>query len=58
VLIAPPWVSDVSWAEQEVQLALTRKEIEASPEYKLDTTVDRAYEERLYRHYGQREYWR
>ena len=58
VLIAPPWVTGVSWATQEVQLQLTRREIEASPEYAPDMTMDRAYEERLYSHYGQREYWR
>jgi hypothetical protein len=57
VLIAPPWVSEVSWATQEVQVTLTRAEIEASPEYTPDMALDRAYEEQLHGHYGRRAYW-
>jgi hypothetical protein len=56
VLIAPPWISDISWATQQVQLRLTRAAIEASPEYNPDL-VDRIYEEQLHGHYGQRGYW-
>jgi uncharacterized protein YrrD len=51
VLIAPRSVDAVSWAAQEVVLRLTRAQIENSPEYTRDMTMDRAYEERLYRHY-------
>ena len=57
VLIAPPWVSEVSWATQEVQVTLTRAEIEASPEYNPDMVLDRVYEEQLHSHYGRRGYW-
>jgi hypothetical protein len=56
VLIAPSWVSEVSWATQEVQITLTRAAIEASPEYNPDL-VDRVYEEQLHGHYGQPGYW-
>lgn len=57
VLIAPPWVSGVSWATQEVQVTMTRAEIEASPPYNPDMTLDRDYEEQLHGHYGRRGYW-
>jgi hypothetical protein len=57
VLIAPPWVSAVSWATQEVQVAMTCREIEASPEFRPEAAIDRAYEERLHGHYGHRGYW-
>jgi uncharacterized protein YrrD len=57
VLIAPPWVSEVSWATQEVQVTLTRAEIEASPEYNPDMALDRPYEEQLHGHYGRPGYW-
>jgi uncharacterized protein YrrD len=56
VLIAPSWISDISWATQQVQVTLTRAAIEASPEYNPDL-VDRIYEEQLHGHYGQRGYW-
>jgi len=58
VLVAPPWVSEVSWATQEVQVTLTRAQIEASPEYNPDLAAfDRAYEEQLHGHYGKPGYW-
>jgi uncharacterized protein YrrD len=57
VLIAPPWISDVSWATQEVQVQMTRAAIEAGPEYNPDMALDRDYEERLHGHYGRRGYW-
>lgn len=58
VLIAPPWVGNVSWDTEEVQVQMTRDQIEASPEYNPDKALDRAYEEQLHRHYDRREYWR
>lgn len=57
VLIAPSWVSEVNWETQEVQVTLTRAEIEASPEYLPDAVLDRVYEEQLHRHYQKPEYW-
>ncbi len=57
VLIAPPWVSEVSWATQEVQVTMTRAQIEASPEYNPDIGLDRAYEEQLHGHYDRPVYW-
>jgi stress response protein YsnF len=57
VLIAPAWVTEVSWATQEVQVTLTRAQIEASPEYNPDVVLDRAYEEQLHGHYDRPVYW-
>ena len=57
MLIAPSWVSEVSWATQEVQVTLTRAQIEASPEYNPDMALDRDYEEELHSHYGRSVYW-
>ena len=52
VLVAPPWVSEVSWATQEVQVTLTRAQIEASPEYNPDLGSTAIYEEQLHGHYA------
>jgi hypothetical protein len=57
VLIAPAWISEISWTEREVKLRLTREAIRNSPEYDPTATVDRAYEERLHRHYDAPVYW-
>jgi hypothetical protein len=57
VLIAPDWIAGISWADREVRLGLTRGAIKGSPEYDPLSTVDRAYEERLHRHYDVPVYW-
>lgn len=52
VLVSPRWFRDVSWGEQQVNVGLARAEVGRSPEYDASAAVDRAYEERLHRHYG------
>jgi hypothetical protein len=57
VLIAPPWIRGVHWAEQTVSVELSRESIQNAPPY--DPTVDwsRAQERALYLHYGSSGYW-
>lgn len=57
VLLAPSWVRAISWAERDVVVALSRAEIESSPEYDPAADVERDYEDRLHRHYGRTGYW-
>ena len=57
VIVAPEWVTDVSWGESAVHVALTRQAIKASPEYDPRVGVAREYERRLHEHYGRRGYW-
>ncbi len=57
VLISPGWVEKVDWAETAVGVALTREQVESSPEYDPDKPPSRDYEERLHEHYGHRGYW-
>lgn len=57
VLISPQWLRDISWSERKVFLEVSREKVRESPEYEPDTALDRAYEERLYRHYGYPPYW-
>lgn len=56
VLVAPQWITAIDWAAAQVEVNLTRDAIQDGPEFDA-ATLDRAYEERLYRHYGQRGYW-
>jgi hypothetical protein len=51
VLIAPPWLAGVDWADGTARVNLTREAIRRSTEYDPTATVDRAYEERLHRHF-------
>jgi hypothetical protein len=57
VLVAPAWIQRVDWLQSEVHVSLTRAQIKTSPEYDPARAVERAYETRLYSHYGQPRYW-
>lgn len=57
VLIAPTWIENVSWGEQEVAIALTRETIKAAPEYTEAALLTRDYEAALYGHYDREGYW-
>ena len=58
VLVAPAWITRVDWAESKVHVTVTRAQIQTSPEYEPTRPVERAYETRLYDHYGHPRYWR
>jgi len=57
VLVAPPWVTSVSWEERNVYVAMSRQAIKDSPEWNAYAAVNREYETRLYDYYGRPAYW-
>ena len=57
VLIAPPWITGVHWARQEVTVDLSREAIRNAPPYLATMDWDRQQELSLYRHHGRRGYW-
>lgn len=57
VLIAPPWIESVNWADRTVSVALTRQAIKDAPAYETEFSPDRAYEGMLHQHYGRSGYW-
>jgi hypothetical protein len=57
VVIAPHWADAISWSERTVSVELTRERIRNAPEYDEAATLDRGFEERLYRHYDRPGYW-
>jgi len=57
VLVALHWIKKISWADSEVSVDLTQKEVRNSPIYDPTTGVNREYEERLYDYYGRPKYW-
>jgi len=57
VLVAPGWITDVSWNDSRVYTTLTREAIKSSPEYDPTAPVQRDYESRLYGHYRRPNYW-
>jgi hypothetical protein len=57
VIVAPEWIDRIDWAETAVHVGLTRAQVKSSPEYDPQAPPHRAYEVRLYEHYGRRGYW-
>ena len=58
VLLAPHWVDEISWADNNVAMGLAPDTIRNSPEWQPDELVNREYETRLYDYYGRPGYWR
>ena len=52
VLVAPQWIRAVSWDERTLSVALTRQQIEQSPEYDPKYLPSRDYEQALHQHYS------
>jgi sporulation protein YlmC with PRC-barrel domain len=57
VLVPPPWIEQVSWAEAAVSVDLSRDTIKNGPEWDPDAPISREYEERLHGYYGRSPYW-
>ena len=57
VLVAPHWVSRISWQEGRVHVAMSRQKVKNSPEWNATAAINREYEERLYDYYGRPVYW-
>lgn len=51
VLIAPPWIDDIQWAERKVTVALTQESVKQSPPYDPTLLGIEAYETKLLDHY-------
>lgn len=57
VLIAPRWLSDIDWQSRTVRIDRCLRHIKEAPVYDAGAAVDRDYEERLHRWFGQPGYW-
>ena len=57
VLVAPLWITSVSWQQRNVYVAMSRQMIKDSPEWNAYSAVNREYETRLYNYYGRPAYW-
>ena len=57
VLVAPPWISDISWLEATVSVDLSREAVKHAPAFDPDALPDREQEGRMYEHYARPGYW-
>lgn len=57
VLISPIAIQTVHWAERKIDVALTREQVEHSPDVEKDRPVTRQYEVSYLNYYGYPSYW-
>jgi uncharacterized protein YrrD len=57
VLVAPEWITEVSWFDRKVIIDLTRQAIQESPRWDPALLPDRPQEALVYQHYGRKGYW-
>ena len=57
VLVAPEWVTRISWENREVRFDLTRAAVKSAPEWTAGMTIERSYEEILHAHHGKPGHW-
>jgi uncharacterized protein YrrD len=57
VLVSPEWIRSVSWEESKVHVDLSKRHIEAAPEFDPSVPLAREHEERLYTHHRRAKYW-
>jgi uncharacterized protein YrrD len=57
VLLRPPWIKRVSWADREIYINMSREVIRKSPPWNADRPISREYELRLHKHYDYAPYW-
>ncbi|MDY6994430.1 MAG: PRC-barrel domain containing protein, partial [Pseudomonadota bacterium] len=52
VLIAPQWITQISWLDSKVFVNLSRQLIQTAPAYDPQKPIDSEYEHQLKAHYG------
>lgn len=57
VLIAPNWLTEISWDALAVSVDLTRKAIQESPRFDAATALNQQHETDLHQHYNRPVYW-
>jgi uncharacterized protein YrrD len=57
VLVAPQWITDISWADESVTVNLTRERIQTAKDFDSTGELNTERETALYRHHQQQSYW-
>ncbi|MEO8802299.1 MAG: PRC-barrel domain-containing protein [Rudaea sp.] len=52
MLVAPPWIDDISWLDATVSVDLTRQAVKDAPTYDAQALPSPEQEQRLFDHYG------
>ena len=52
VLVAPAWISDISWLEATASVDLSREAVKHAPPYDPDALPERREETRIHEHYA------
>ena len=53
MLVAPPWITDISWLDAAVSVDLTRQAVKDAPPFDANTWPNREQDRGLFEHRGQ-----
>ncbi|MDQ6679852.1 MAG: PRC-barrel domain-containing protein [Pseudomonadota bacterium] len=56
MLVAPPWIADISWLDATVSVDLTRQAVRDAPTYDPEDLPSPEQEHSLFHHYGRRDH--
>jgi hypothetical protein len=57
VLIAPQWITEVSWVNEKIYVDMTQEQVKDAPPYDPDVPFTRDREKGIHHHYGRKGYW-
>jgi hypothetical protein len=58
VLVPPPWIDKIIWADKQAYVDLSREQVKHSPVYNPLDPMNREDERWLYEYYGRPKYWK
>ena len=57
VIVAPEWITEISWGRRTVNVNISRETIKSAPKYDRAAHIDRQWEQTYYQHVRQPGYW-
>ncbi|ARI75676.1 hypothetical protein [Halobacillus mangrovi] len=57
VLVSTDWITDVDWADQSLHISVEKESFVKAPAYHPDLTINRDYEETIYKAFNKPPYW-
>ncbi len=57
VLIAPRWITAISWGDRMISVDVTREAVKSAPAYDSASHLDRQQEQSIFEHHGRPDYW-
>ncbi|SFJ81749.1 PRC-barrel domain-containing protein [Halobacillus dabanensis] len=57
LLVSTDWITDVRWADESLHISVEKESLVKAPAYHPDLTIDRDYEESVFKAFNKPPYW-